>query len=457
MIEQLKAKKISSKEIVLQCLKEIRDSSLNAVISLNDLALSEAEKADKNIIKGKGGTLCGVPVLIKDNICAKGLKATCASKMMASFVPTYDAFLVERLKESGAVIIGKTNMDEFAMGSGGDTGIFGKTLNPVNREYSAGGSSSGSAAAVKEGLCSFAIGTDTGGSVRIPASFCGVVGFKPTFGAVSRSGITALASSMDTAGILAKTSEDAAVVFNVIGGYDKNDSLSQEYDLGGSDLKLNAKELKIGVARELFENANPDVAKAVNSFIQKYKKAGANVVDISLPHNRYGLPVYTILANAEASSNMGRFDGIEFGYRAEKFDGLSDLYIKSRTEGLGYEVKKRIMLGNYFLSSENYVKYYEKALKVRTLIKADFDKAFEKCDVIICPTSPVTAHKSEAERDFRQRFSADINTVTASLAGLPAISIPCGTANGLPVGLQIIGKAFEDNKVLSVAALGENL
>jgi aspartyl-tRNA(Asn)/glutamyl-tRNA(Gln) amidotransferase subunit A len=461
--EKLKKKEISSVEVTKICLDRIEKSDLNAFNYVDGQnALKDAEKADKMLADGVGAPLLGVPVAVKDNICTDNMPTTCSSKIMGKYIPPYNATVVNKLKEAGAVIVGKTNMDEFAMGSSNETSYTGKVLNPIDKTRVPGGSSGGSAAAVGGKLVYAALGTDTGGSIRQPASFCGVVGIKPTYGLVSRNGIFAFGSSLDQAGPIARTVEDCAVMLNCISGYDAMDSTSQNinYPDYAKALKRDVKGLKLGLPKEYFTmGLGGDVKEAVFAAADKFAAEGAEIVEVSLPNSDAGLSVYYIIACAEAASNLARFDGIKYGLRAEKFDDLEDLYYQTRTEGFGDEVKRRIMLGNYVLSSGYYDAYYIKALKVRTIIKDEFSKAFEKCDLIIGPTSPCTAFKiGEKITDPLCMYMSDIYTSGINVAGLPAISVPCGfDKDGLPYGLQIIAPPFGEEKMLGAAKYYEEV
>ena len=408
------------------------------------------------------GPLAGVPVAVKDNLCTAGRRTTCASRILYNFVPGYTASAVERLQAAGAVIIGKTNMDEFAMGSTTETSAFGVTKNPWDTERVPGGSSGGSAAAVAAGECWYALGSDTGGSIRQPAAHCGVVGIKPTYGTVSRYGLVAYASSMDQIGPLAKDVTDAATVLEVISGFDEKDATSLER----KDTKFTAaltddvKGLRIGIPREYFgKGTDPEVAAAVRKAAEDLKAAGAVIQEFDLRLTEYVIPAYYTIADAEASSNLERFDGIRYGYRTPKYSDLHDLYKKTRSEGFGTEVKRRIMLGAFVLSSGYYDAYYLKALKVRALIKKAFDDAFAKYDVILGPVAPTTAPKlGESLKDPLKMYLSDIYTVSANLAGLPAISLPCGKdKNGLPIGLQLTANCFREDIMIRTAYTYERI
>lgn len=466
--ELLGKKEITSVELAEAHLNEIqkKDGDVHAFLSLNrEEALKAAKKVDEMISKGRPiGLLAGIPVSIKDNILVKDAKATAASKILENYVAPYDATVIKKLKEEEAVIIGKTNMDEFAMGSSTENSAFGPTKNPVDLERVPGGSSGGSAAAVKAGFSVYALGSDTGGSIRQPAGFCGVVGFKPTYGAVSRHGLMAMASSLDQIGPIAKCVDDAAAVFEAIRGIDGLDSTSVDFDWKEYwNSSLDAGELKIGVPREYFTHGlNPEIEKNIKSVISKLEKEGAKIEEISLPYSEWALAAYYIIMPAEVSANLARFDGIKYGYSAinkeEKLQNLLDVYLKSRGEGFGAEARRRIMLGTYILSAGYYDAYYTRAQKVRRLIKQDFDHAFKEVDAIITPTSPATAFKfGEKTHDPLSMYLADIYTVSVNLAGVPGISIPVEEVGGLPVGLQLIGKNFDDVKLLKIAKLVETI
>jgi len=413
--------------------------------------LEEARKADKN---GARGLFGAVPIAIKDNISTKGIQTTCASKILKGYVPPYDAHVIERLKAEGAIIIGKTNMDEFAMGSSTETSFFGPTRNPHDLNRVPGGSSGGSAAAVAGGEVPIALGSDTGGSVRCPASFCGVVGLKPTYGLVSRYGLISYANSLEQIGPFGCNVEDVALLLDVIAGHDPRDSTSHVVKKKRyvDELEDDVSGLKIGVPREYFEGVDKDVEKAVRDGITLLEGLGASCSEVTLPHTKYALASYYIIAMSEASSNLARFDGVRYGLRLEKDKDWHTTYSEKRAEGFGEEVKRRILLGTYALSAGYYGRYYLKALKVRTLIKQDFENAFKKVDVLVTPTMPFTAFKmGENIDDLLSLYMADVNTVPINLAGVPSISISCGFANGLPIGMQIMGKHFDEGLILRVA------
>ncbi|RMF92584.1 MAG: Asp-tRNA(Asn)/Glu-tRNA(Gln) amidotransferase subunit GatA [Candidatus Schekmanbacteria bacterium] len=435
---------------VLRRIEEVNGKINGYITVLEDYAKNQIEKGLPE------GPLSGVPIAVKDNICIKDQLTTCASKILYNFRPPYNADVTERLLNAGAVICGKTNLDEFAMGSSTENSYFGPTRNPWNVECAPGGSSGGSAAVVSADACIAALGSDTGGSIRQPASFCGMVGMKPTYGAVSRYGLVAFASSLDQIGPMTKDVRDCAMLLNVISGYDRRDSTSLKFDRPDYTKALTGeiKGIRVGIPSEYFgEGLNQEVADAVKKGIEYLSSSGAEIIDISLPHTDYAVSCYYILATAEASSNLARYDGVKYGYRTEKSSNLIDMYFKTRGEGFGAEVKRRIMLGTYALSSGYYDAYYAKAQKVRTLIKEDFDKAFEKVDVIVTPTSPTTAFKiGEKADDPLQMYLSDIFTISVNLGGLPAISIPCGfDSKSLPIGFQIISKHFDESTLLRCA------
>jgi len=441
-----------------------QDKEINAYLSVSeDLALEMAKSADEKIKSGefclpagRQGMLCGIPCAIKDSILVEGQKCTVGSKILENYIAPYDATVINKLKAEGAVILGKTNTDEFTMGSSTERSAFGSTKNPHDKTRVPGGSSGGSAAAIAANMALFALGTDTGGSIRQPASFCGVVGLCPTYGAVSRYGVIAHASSLDQVGPLAKNVEDAEIVFEAISGKDKMDATSVDYKFENSEINLEG--IKIGVPKEYFaKGIDPEVEKIIKETIKKAEKAGAKIVNISLPSTEYSLACYYIIDPAEISANLARFDGIRYGFSAGGKD-LLDVYLKSRGDGFGDEPKRRIMIGTYVLSSGYYDAYYKKAQEVRQFIKNDFAKAFEKVDLIFCPVSPFPAFKiGEKMDDPMSMYLADIYTVPMKLAGLPGISVPVGKVGNLPVGLQIIGNHFQENKILSVARQIERL
>lgn len=406
--------------------------------------------------KNKSGELAGIPVLLKDNICVKDEETTCGSRILKGFKPPYDATVARKLKDAGAVLIGKANMDEFAFGSSCETSCYGPTKNPWDRDRIPGGSSGGSAAAVSADETILALGSDTGGSIRQPASLCGIVGLKPTYGRVSRYGLIAFASSLDQIGPITKDVKDAALMLNVIAGYDEMDSTSVDVAVPdyAKSLVNDVKGLRIGVPKEYFiEGIDKEVEQSVRKAIDVLKSLGAKVIDISLPHTQYAVSTYYIVAPAEASSNLARFDGVQYGFRAQDANDLVDMYVKTRSKGFGNEAKRRILLGTYCLSTGYYDAYYLKAQKVRTKIKEDFDNAFKICDCIVTPTSPTPAFKiGEKTSDPLSMYLSDIFTISANLAGLPAISIPCGfSRNELPIGLHILAKPFDEETIFRVA------
>ena len=455
----LAEKKVSSAELTQTFLDRIAalNPQLNAYITVDaDRSLAQAKAADARRAKGEAGPLTGIPVAQKDIFCAQGWLTTCGSKMLHNFVSPYDAHVIEQFNQAGAVNLGKTNMDEFAMGSSNETSYFGKVKNPWNLETVPGGSSGGSAAAVAARLAPAATGTDTGGSIRQPAALTGITGLKPTYGVVSRYGMIAFASSLDQGGPMAKSAEDCALLLNVMAGFDSRDStsLEREKEDYARDLDKPLAGLKIGLPKEFFaEGLSDDVAKAVEAAIAEYRKLGAETVEVSLPNSKLAIPVYYVLAPAEASSNLSRFDGVRYGHRAPEYADLLDMYCKSRAQGFGSEVKRRIMIGTYVLSHGYYDAYYLQAQKLRRLIAQDFVEAFKQCDVIMGPTAPSTAFKiGEKSDDPVSMYLSDIYTIAVNLAGLPGMSVPCGFGgNGLPVGLQIIGNYFSEAKMLNVA------
>lgn len=458
--EKIRAGEVSVEQAVLAAFEQIEavEGQINSyVITDKEAALQRARKVQALIDAGKlNHPLAGVPVAIKDNMCTKGMLTTCSSRILGNFVPTYSAQAVVNLEEAGAIIIGKTNMDEFAMGSTSETSYYGPVKNPWNQEHVAGGSSGGSAAAVAAKECSYALGSDTGGSIRQPSSFCGVVGLKPTYGTVSRYGLVAYASSLDQIGPVAKDVTDCATILETIAGYDLKDSTSvkrDSYDFT-SALVDDVKGMRIGIPRDYMnEGLDAEVKAAVLNAAQVLKSKGAIVEEFDLSLVEYAIPAYYIIASAEASSNLARFDGVKYGYRAENVTGLHDMYKKTRSEGFGAEVKRRIMLGSFVLSSGYYDAYYIKALKTKTLIKQAFDKAFDRFDVILGPVAPTTAPKlGESLQDPIKMYLGDVYTISANLAGLPGISVPCGVdSKGLPIGLQLLGNCFEENKIIRAA------
>lgn len=458
--DMIKNKEITSVEAtksVLERIDNVEDKVESYITVTGEEALARAALIDEKIAAGEEvGKLAGVPCAIKDNMCTKDVLTTCASKMLYNFKPPYNATVVEKLDAAGTVTLGKVNMDEFAMGSSTENSYFKKTKNPYDLTKVPGGSSGGSAACVAADEAPFSLGSDTGGSIRQPASLCGCVGLKPTYGSVSRYGLIAFASSLDQIGPLAKDVKDAAIVLDAICGYDPKDSTSVniEHPCYEDALTGDIKGLKVGIPEEYFgEGIDEEVSASVFAAIENMKSLGAVAENTNLPLNKYALPAYYMISSAEASSNLARFDGVKYGYRAEKFDDLVDLYCQSRSEGFGSEVKRRIMIGTYALSSGYYDAYYKKAQQVRTMIMDDFGKAFEKYDVLVTPCSPTTAFGiGEKTTDPIQMYLADICTVSVNIGGLPAIVIPCGyDKNGLPIGLQIIGKPFGEASILNAA------
>lgn len=450
---------ISSEELTLSVFNQIEqvDEKIRAFITLTkDQALQQAKKVDQARLAGdKLPPLAGIPVAVKDNICTKGTRTTCASKILYQFVPPYNATVIEKLNKEQMVIIGKTNLDEFAMGSSCENSAFFPTNNPWDETRVPGGSSGGSAAAVASGETVLALGSDTGGSIRQPASFCGVVGMKPTYGAVSRYGLVAYASSLDQIGPFARDVTDCALLLNTICGYDPLDSTSASFEQPDYSTLLDGdiKGMKIGVPREMMgEGIDAGVREVIEKAINVLSSLGAYIEETTLPHTEYALPVYYLIAPAEASSNLARYDGVAYGYRSEKAHDVVDMYIKSRSEGFGPEVKRRIMLGTYALSAGYYDAYYNKALKVRTLIKNDFDLAFKQYDLLLGPVAPCTAfRRGEKIDDPLQMYLVDICTLSVNLAGIPAISVPAGLSGNLPVGLHLMGKPFGEATILRAA------
>ena len=464
----LKKKEFSALELCKAYLEKIKekDKEIFAFLTvIEDLALSQAKKIDDLISVGKEiSILAGLPCAIKDIILVEDVKCTAGSKILENYIAPYDATVIKKLKSEGCLILGKTNLDEFAMGSSTENSAFGPTHNPHDLTRVPGGSSGGSAAAVAANECVYALGSDTGGSIRLPASFCGVVGLKPTYGAVSRYGLIAFASSLDQIGPITKTVEDCKIVFEAIKGWDDMDSTSVELSQKPKtkNEKLNLKEIKIGIPKEYFiKGIDGEVKKAIEATIKKYQEMGAKIEEVSLPHTEYALPAYYIINPSEASANLSRYDGIKYGFSKKqetrnKKQDLLDVYLKSREEGFGQEVRRRIMLGTYSLSAGYYEAYYLRAQKVRTLVKKDFEKVFEKVDCLLTPVSPFVAFKiGEKIKDPLSMYLVDVYTVSVNLAGLPALSLPCGKAGSLPVGLQIIGKPFEENRILEIGEIFE--
>mgnify|MGYP002543724230 FL=1 len=438
---------------------EKQDKTINSFVTVTNKeeALKKAEEVQKLIDEGKlTGPLAGVPVAIKDNMCTKGMLTTCSSKILGNFVPTYTATAVENLEKAGAVIIGKTNMDEFAMGSTTETSAFGATKNPWNTEHVPGGSSGGSCTAVASEECSYALGSDTGGSIRQPSSFCGVTGIKPTYGTVSRYGLIAYGSSLDQIGPVAKDVTDVATILETIASHDEKDSTSVKRDDYNFTEALvdDVKGLKIGIPKDYFgDGLDKEVKDSILNAVEVLKSKGAIVEEFDLSLVEYAIPAYYVIASAEASSNLERFDGVKYGYRTQEYEGLHNMYKKTRSEGFGEEVKRRIMLGSFVLSSGYYDAYYLKALRTKALIKKAFDEAFAKYDVIIAPAAPTTAPKiGSSLADPIKMYLGDIYTISVNLAGLPGITVPCGKdSNGLPIGMQIIGDCFKENNIIRAA------
>jgi aspartyl-tRNA(Asn)/glutamyl-tRNA(Gln) amidotransferase subunit A len=456
----LREKKVGAVEITRSLLDRIEkvDAKVGSYITVcRDRAIEKAREVEGKIYRGEANSpLAGIPMAIKDNMCTEGVLTTCASRMLSNFIPPYDSTVVKKLNAEDVILLGKTNMDEFAMGSSTENSYFKRTKNPWDLERVPGGSSGGSAAAVAACEAVFALGSDTGGSIRQPASFCGVVGLKPTYGAVSRFGLVAFASSLDQIGPLAKDVTDCALAMNAIAGYDPLDSTSADMNYPDYTRSLvnDIKGIKIGIPKEYIgEGIHGEVKKAVLEAVETLRRLGAECEEFSLPITEYAIPAYYLISSAEASSNLARYDGIKYGYRAEKFTDLLDLYKQTRSEGFGAEVKRRIMLGTYALSSGYYDAYYKKALQVRTLIKQGFDQAFSKYDLVVGPTAPTTAFKIGEKADNPlEMYLEDIYTVSVNIAGLPGLVIPCGMdGNNLPIGLQLIGKAFDESTLLRVA------
>ncbi|HMB96830.1 MAG TPA: Asp-tRNA(Asn)/Glu-tRNA(Gln) amidotransferase subunit GatA [Tepidisphaeraceae bacterium] len=461
--DALRAKKTSALELTRGLIERIEkfEPTIQAFNSIwRDRALEQAKSADQG---NRPGELSGIPIAVKDNFCTSFGLTTCSSKMLADFRAPYDATIIKKLESAGAIILGKTNLDEFAMGSSTENSATKITRNPWDVSRVPGGSSGGSAAALAAGMCLGSIGSDTGGSIRFPASLCGLVGIKPTYGRVSRYGLVAFASSLDQVGTFGHTVADAALLLQIIAGHDPKDSTSAPQAVPNylAELDQPLANLRIGVVKEYdIAGVDPQVKSAVDVAIEKYKSLGAQIINVSLPHTEYGIAAYYIIAPCEASSNLARYDGVHFGHRTkEPVNDIIELFSKSRSEGFGDEVQRRIMIGTYALSSGYYDAYYNRALKVRALIKRNFDQAFEKCDAIICPTSPTPAFKiGEKSGDPLQMYLVDIFTVTANIAAIPGISIPCGFTSGekpLPIGLQLLGPAFSEEKLLRIARMYE--
>lgn len=460
--EKLNSKEISSVEIVRAHLDKIEkmDEEINAFISLNENAIKDAEVIDRKIKNGeKLGALAGIPIGLKDNIITKDLRTTCGSKMLEDFIPPYDAYVVDRIREEGGIIIGKTNLDEFAMGGSTETSYFGPTKNPINKNLVPGGSSGGSAAAVASNFAPLTLGTDTGGSVRQPASFCNVVGIKPSYGMISRYGVVSMANTLDQVGVFGRDVKDSLLMLNAIKGYDKRDSTSSEKSNNEISIEKNMdhlKDMKVAIPKEYMEFApkNKEIQSKFEKTIEIFEKEGAIIDYVSMPHLKYATETYMIITNSEISSNLSRFDGIRFGHRTKDYETLDELYINSRTEGFGDEVKRRIMMGTYSLSSENADRFYKKALKVRTLIIEDYNKIFKDHDIILSLASPVLPFKFNLYNDDPvEVFKQSLYNVGVNLAGLCAMSVPMGFVDELPVGLQIIGNRFREDTMIK-AGLG---
>lgn len=458
VVELLKTKKVTSEELVRECLNKIKETK--ALNTLNSIFEEDAIKLAKEYdARREAGeelpVLAGVPITLKDNINLKGYETTCSSKFLKTYVSPYTATLAQKLLNAGAIVIGKNNMDEFAMGSSTEHSAFGVTLNPHDIERVPGGSSGGSAASVASFQCYASIGTDTGGSVRQPASLCGVVGLKPTYGTVSRYGVVAFASSLDQAGPITRTVKDNALIYSIIAGYDENETTSLKRPVPDylNNLSKDIKGIKIGLVKEFFEHKmDSEVKEKFDYAVNWLKENGAEIIDISMPNINHALSCYYIISSAEAASNLARFDGVKYGVRGEGYTGLVDLYYKSRSQGFGKEVKRRIMLGNYVLSSGYYDAYYKKAKAVQSLIKKEFEEVFKRCDIVISPTSPTPAFKiGEKITDTLTMYLNDIYTVPVNIAELPAMSIPCGKSKGgLPIGLQLIGNKFSEQTLFNV-------
>lgn len=455
----IERRELSVTEVVTAFLERIEgiDPKIRSYLLVTgDRALEQAKAFDSEQRDIRLSPVAGIPLAIKDVLCTDGIRTTCGSRILENFVPPYDATVMARLQNAGVISLGKTNMDEFAMGSSTENSAFGPTCNPWDLERVPGGSSGGSAAAVAADLCAGSLGTDTGGSIRQPASFCGVVGLKPTYGRVSRFGLVAFASSLDQIGPIAKDVEDAAIILQAIAGYDDRDSTSVNMPVPDyrSALSGSIRGLRLGIPKEYFiEGTHPEVASAVERAIQTCKELGAETVEISLPHTEYGIAAYYIIAPAEASSNLARYDGVKYGFRFQDPRDLLNMYHQTRSQGFGPEVKRRIMLGTYVLSAGYYDAYYRKASQVRTLIRQDFLDAFESCDAILTPVAPMSAFKiGEKTDDPLQMYLSDVFTLPASLAGVPGISVPCGySSEGLPIGLQILGPHFREDVILNIA------
>jgi aspartyl-tRNA(Asn)/glutamyl-tRNA(Gln) amidotransferase subunit A len=461
--EKLRNGEITSEELTRSCLDAIKekDGEIRACLTVCEQeAMQEAREADKRIQKGENGALLGIPYAAKDNILTKGIKTTAASKILENYIAPFDATIIKKLKKSGAVLVAKTNLDEFAHGASTENSAFQTTRNPLDTDRVPGGSSGGSAAAVAADMCLFALGTDTGGSIRHPASFCGVVGLKPTYGKSSRFGLIAMTSSTDVPGPLTKTVEDSALVLEAIAGADKNDATTVEQEEGKSDAFRNKsiKGARIGVPQEYFkEGADKDIVRTVNQSIKRLEELGAEIKEISLPHTKYGVPVYYIITPSEISSNLARFDGIRYGLSDRQAKEIADIYFRSRGMGFGPETKRRIMIGTFALSAGYKDAYYLQAQKVRAKITKELDGELEDLDALITPTSPNVAFKiGEKSRDPIKMYLEDVFATPASLAGLPAMSVPCGTSDGMPVGMQLIGKRFDESTLFRIGWAYQN-
>ena len=463
MRKALDSKDISAKELAKSYLDRIKeyDGEIKSYITVTEeLAYEQAEKAQEIIDKGEAKALTGIPVAIKDNICTQGVRTTCASRILENFIPPYDATVMEKLNSQNIVMLGKTSMDEFAMGGSTQTSAFAKTVNPYNKSCVPGGSSGGSAAAVSARLAPVALGTDTGGSIRQPASFCGITGIKPTYSRVSRFGLVAFASSLDQIGTMALNAEDCGILLNAICGFDMHDGTSSREAVPDFTAKIgeSMKGVKIALPKEYFaEGIDDEVRKCVLAAAEQYRAMGAELIECSMPSLKYAVSCYYLLACAEAASNLSRYDGIKYGHRTERpCDSYEELIVRSRSEGFGDEVKRRILLGNYCLSSGYYDAYYRKALALRQLVRKEYNDIFEKCDMILTPTAPTVAYSPEKTADPVSMYQADICTVTVNIAGLPAISTTCGyDKNGMPIGMSLIGKKFAEQDIIKAASAFE--
>lgn len=465
MRKLLDSKEISAAELTDSYIKRIEtyDGKLESYISVTkEKALLDAENAQKIIDSGNAPELCGIPIAVKDNICTEGIKTTCASKMLENFIPPYNATVIDKLYNEGIVLLGKTSMDEFAMGGSTQTSAFAKTKNPYDIKKVPGGSSGGSASCVSASLCAASLGSDTGGSIRQPASFCGVTGLKPTYGRVSRYGLIAFASSLDQIGPVAKDAHDCGIILNAIAGYDRHDGTASKNPTIDytSAIGKSMKGVKIALPKEFYgEGIDREVADAVIAAAKKYEEMGAELVECSMPSLKYAVPAYYLISSAEASSNLSRYDGIKYGHRSEIGENFSELICNSRSEGFGSEVKRRILLGNYALSSGYYDAYYGKALALKQKISNEYDNIFEKCDIILTPTAPSTAFgANENIADPAKMYKADICTVTVNIASLPAISTTCGySQDGMPIGMSVIGKKFDEAAIIGAADAFERI